>query len=114
MFGSQKDDDILRACIKACGEDANERKTFENWLAALPKSGRLDLRRKKYCAEHLRKAAAAKNAEPKVMRVNYDPNTKYVISKADVKRFSEAVMCGPLPLAPPGVVGNGRRFGVPR
>lgn len=52
-------------------------------------------------------------SEKKRVEVPFTPNSKYNITRRELEsKLSVEIMCGPLPMHPPGRPGNAPRHGV--
>lgn len=96
----------LQRAIDACSGEEDELLTFKEWRKQVVGGAIAELghARRSFLRTFLLAAEDAGVARP--MKAAY----RAVPKPAD----SGVILCGPLPLAPPGVVGNGRRFGEGR
>jgi hypothetical protein len=96
---------LLQRAIDACAGGEDELSTFKQWRRLVSTSSITELgpARRNFVRNFL---IAAEDAG----LVPEKPRAKAVPKPEE----SGVILCGPLPLAPPGVVGNGRRFGEGR
>lgn len=97
---------LERAIPLVDGKDVSV--TFNDWLR------RIQTRDKMMRELGVQRRSFVKNTLAKLNETKAPPvtMTKYTISKADMRDYSQEVMCGARPLTPPGVTGNQPRFGV--
>jgi hypothetical protein len=101
---------LLHRAIDACASEGDELLTFKEWRKQVMtgKIAELGGARRTFVRNYL---AAAEDAGVTVARSQPERQAYRAVPKPEE---SGVILCGPLPKAPPGVIGNGRRFGEGR